>query len=90
MKPSHEELRQALAEAERLRALNEDRHSMAKTLLYQHERLRRLEDVQRHAERLVKFGLDEQEHALLITALEAARRAEEAACAASDSSLGLA
>lgn len=79
MKPTPEQLRMALAEAEHLREAGEDRCFLAKTVLYQHERLRHLEAVLAHAERLVKFGLDEHEHALLIKALDAAKRAEEAA-----------
>lgn len=79
MKPTPEELRQALAEAERLRDTGEDPQHLAKTLLYQHERLRHLEEVYLHAERLMQFGLDEREHALLVKALDAAKRAEQAA-----------
>lgn len=79
MKPTPAELHQALAEAERLRDTGQDAQHLAKTLLYQHERLRHLEEVHLHAVRLVKFGLDEHEHALLLKALDAAKRAEEAA-----------
>lgn len=79
MKPTPEELRMALAEAEHLREAGNDTCHLAKTVLYQHERLRHLESVLAHAERLVKFGLDEHEHALLLKALDAAERAEEAA-----------
>ena len=79
MKPTPEQLHMALAEAEHLREAGEDAHFLAKTLLYQHERLRHLEAVLAHAERLVKFGLDEHEHALLIKALDEAKRAEAAA-----------
>ena len=57
----------------------QDVQHLAKTLLYQHERLRHLEEVHLHAVRLVTFGLDEHEHALLLKALDAAKRAEEAA-----------
>ena len=79
MKPTPEELRMALAEAEHLREAGDDPCHLAKTVLYQHERLRHLETVLAHAERLIKFGLDEHEHALLVKALDAAKRAEEAA-----------
>lgn len=79
MKPTPEQLHMALAEAEHLREAGEDARFLAKTLLYQHERLRHLEAVLAHAERLVKFGLDEHEHALLIKALDEAKRAEAAA-----------
>ena len=89
MKPNAEQLRLALAEAERLRATGEDGQYLARTLLYQQERLRHLEDVRLRAERLVNFGLDEHEHALLIKALDAARRAEEEAAGEADESLGL-
>jgi hypothetical protein len=88
MKPTLEELHQALTEAQRLRAAGEDAHHLAKTVLYQQERLRHLEDVCLRAERLVKFGLDEHEHALLVKALDAARHAEEAASKSAET-LGL-
>ncbi len=89
MKPSPEELRQAVSEAERLRAAGEDTHALAKTVLYQQERLRHLEDICLRAERMVRFGMDEHEHALLVKALDAARRAEEAAVGEAET-LGLA
>ena len=89
MKPTLEEMHQALAEAERLRAAGEDTHHLAKTVLYQQERLRHLEDVCLRAERLVKFGLDEHEHALLVKALGAAHRFEEAASRGAGEVLGL-
>lgn len=79
MKPSADELKQALAEAERLRAINADQHHLAKAMLYQHERLQHLEEVRRLAERLMNFGQDEHDHALLVKALGAARHAEEQA-----------
>lgn len=79
MKPTPAELNQALAEAERLRDMGQDTQHLAKTLLYQHERLRHLEEIYVHAERLVKFGLDEHEHALLVKALDTAKKAEAAA-----------
>ncbi|MBI5039707.1 MAG: hypothetical protein HZB57_00375 [Gammaproteobacteria bacterium] len=88
MKPTLEELHQALTEAQRLRAAGEDTQHLAKTVLYQQERLRYLEDVYLRAERLVQFGLDEHEHALLVKALDAARRAEEAASKSAET-LGL-
>lgn len=88
MKPTLEELHEALTEAQRLRAAGEDTHHLAKVVLYQQERLRYLEDVCLRAERLVQFGLDEHEHALLVKALDAARRAEEAASKAGET-LGL-
>jgi hypothetical protein len=79
MKPTADELQQALAEAERLREADADVHHLAKTILYQHERLQHLEAVRRLAERLINFGQDEHEHALLVKALDAARHAEERA-----------
>ncbi|MBI5462603.1 MAG: hypothetical protein HY941_10510 [Gammaproteobacteria bacterium] len=88
MKPTLEELHQAMTEAERLRATGEDKHHLAKTLLYQQGRLNYLEDVCLRAERLVRFGLDEHEHALLVKALDAARLAEAAAGGTEDT-LGL-
>lgn len=84
MKPTVEEQRLAIEEAERLRAAGEDRHCLAKTLLYQHDRLQHLEEVRQLAERLVHFGQDEHEHARLLKALESARRAEERATGGGD------
>lgn len=88
MKPTPDELHIAMAEATRLRAANQDSLHLAKTILYQQLRLQHLEEVYLHADRLVRFGLDEHEHARLIKALDAARRAEEEAGGTHDT-LGL-
>lgn len=79
MKPNPDQLRMALGEAERLREEGTDAHCLAKTVLYQHARLQHLEEVRRLAERLMNFGQDEHDHALLVKALDAARHAEEKA-----------
>jgi len=89
MKPSDDQRAAAIAEAERLRAAGEDAHFLARTLLYQRDRLQHLEEVFRLTERLVRFGQDEHEHALLVKALEAARQAEAAAQGREAGELGL-
>lgn len=90
MKPTDNQRAEAIAEAERLRAAGEDTHFLAKTLLYQRHRLQHLEEVCRLAERLMNFGQDEHEHALLVKALNAARHAEAEARGGEDEKLGLA
>lgn len=90
MKPTDDQLAEAIAEAERLRAAGEDTHFLARIVLYQRSRLQHLEEVFRRAERLINFGQDEHEHALLVKALEAARHAEAEAQGREDENLGLA
>jgi hypothetical protein len=88
MKPTEEELAHALAEARRVVKAGEDRHELARSLLYVHQRVQTLTRVQQAAARYVRFGLPEKEHADLVLALEGARR-EEAPEADEEERLGL-
>lgn len=68
-KPTEEELKQALAEAARMREQGEDPHHVAKALLNLHFRFRFLEDVLVAAEHYLR-GQDVHEHARLVRAIE--------------------
>lgn len=61
MKPSREEFETALQAAERMRRQDLDPHHVAKVLRYLQARNESLEDLLVHADRLVRFGLAEQE-----------------------------
>ena len=73
MKPTEAELKTALSEAERLRVAGEDPHFLVKSLLYLHHRNEMLETVAEHAERFLRFGLPEDEHAQLRRLLDQLR-----------------
>ena len=75
MKPSEEDLTQALKAAEQLRE-HEDLQHLGHALLYLQRRNRLLEEVFEHAMLFVQFGLDEFEHKKLVKAIEAAREQE--------------
>lgn len=68
-KPTEEELKQALAEAARMREQGEDPHHVGKALLNLHYRLRYLEDVLVAAEHYLR-GQGEHDHARLVRAIE--------------------
>ncbi|HDP89350.1 MAG TPA: hypothetical protein ENN42_05260 [Thioalkalivibrio sp.] len=68
-KPTDVELKQALAEAARMREHGEDPHHVAKALLNLHYRFRYLEDVLVAAEHYLR-GQGEHEHARLVRAIE--------------------
>ena len=65
MKPTEAELKEALSEAEKLRITDDDPHHLSKCLLFLHYRIGMLEEVATHAERFLRFGLQEDEHAQL-------------------------
>ena len=72
MKPSDEELQEALAEVERMRvAGEEDPHHLVKCFLYLYRRDQVLEKVLEHAELYLRFGQPEDEHARLRKLLDA-------------------
>jgi hypothetical protein len=75
-KPTDEELKAALTEAARMREHGEDPHFMAKSLLNLHYRLGHLEHVLQAADRYLHSGLAEHNHAELVRAIEAYKRAE--------------
>ena len=68
-KPTVEELKQALAEAARMREQGEDPHHVAKALLNLNYRFRYLEDVLTAAEHYLR-GQGEHDHARLVRAIE--------------------
>ncbi|MCK4950198.1 MAG: hypothetical protein KAS48_00150 [Gammaproteobacteria bacterium] len=71
--PTDKELKEALDEAERLREQDDPGH-LARVLLYLHRRNGFLEKVFQAAERYMQFGQEEQEHAVLLLAIEDARK----------------
>ncbi|OOZ39836.1 hypothetical protein BOW53_09940 [Solemya pervernicosa gill symbiont] len=75
-KPSEEELKQALEEAIRMVEAREDPKFIAKALLNLNYRIGYLEKVKDAAERYVRFGLSEQEHSMLLKALDEFKHAE--------------
>ncbi|MFC1684636.1 hypothetical protein ACFL0R_04075 [Pseudomonadota bacterium] len=72
MRPSDEELKTALTEIERLRVEeDEDPHHIVSCFLYLYRRDEVLERVLEHAERYLRFGQSEDEHARLRKLLDA-------------------
>ncbi len=65
LKPSDAELKEALSEAEKSRLTGDDPYHLSKCLLFLHHRNGMLEEVVEHAERFLRFGLQEDEHAQL-------------------------
>ena len=88
LKPTDDELHAALAEAERMRDRDDDPHHLAQALHYLDHRSRYLEVVYKAAKKYIKFGQEEEEHAVLVKAIEAARR-EESRDREDDEILGL-
>jgi hypothetical protein len=76
VKPSDEELKAALEEAERIRESGEDPCFLAKSLQYLHQRNSDLEKIMAHAERYIQFGLPVEEHTQLKLLLEEAKTRE--------------
>ena len=72
MKPTEDEHQAALAAAETIREAGDPDH-LAKTLAYLQYRVEILENLAEHAKLYVQFGLDEQEHAHMIKAVERLR-----------------
>ena len=89
LKPTDHELQTALAEAERLRELDEDPRYLARSLQYLDHRVRLLEAVFDAAKNYLRFGQEEHEHAILANAIEAARQGELHDREADDVTLGL-
>lgn len=75
-KPTDEELRMALAEAERMREQDADPRHVARSLQYLARRVQLLETVFDAAKNYLHFGQEEREHAILDNAIEAVRRGE--------------
>lgn len=76
-KPAPDQYAAALRAADALYVQGHDPNSVAKTLLYLDERRAYLEKVLVLADRYLTAGQDEQNHALLLKAVLAAKRAEE-------------
>lgn len=89
MKPNEAELKQAVAESLRMRAVADDPHALAKTVLYLQRRIESLEKVCRTADLYLHFGMPEKEHAELVRALEEAKRIEAEQNRAEPENLGL-
>ncbi len=77
MKPNEDEFRIALDEAERIREAGTDSHSLAKCLLYLHQRNSDLEQVLEHLEKYLRFGLPVEEHSALVRLVEEMRERED-------------
>ena len=88
-KPSPEQLEQALQEAERIRESGDDPLYLARTLQYLYRRVNVLEKVFESANRYVRLGLDEHEHAELLKALESAKAQEAKERGEENKGLGL-
>ena len=70
MKPTDLELAAAIAEAESIRASEEEPSALAKSLLYLYRRNALLERLLEHVDRYLKFGMPDEEHARLLRLLE--------------------
>ena len=89
LKPDVDELHAALAEAERMRDRDDDPHHLAKALHYLDHRSRYLEKVFEAAKKYINFGQGEEEHAMLIKAIEVVRSEELQDRDEEDDTLGL-
>lgn len=76
-KPTAEEFATALSTALILHVEARDPRHLGKTMLYLEQRRGYLEKVFELADRFLRAGQDEQNHALLLKAIHAAKRAEE-------------
>ena len=76
-KPTAEEFATALSTALILHVEARDPRHLGKTMLYLQQRCDYLEKVLDLADRFLRAGQDEQNHALLLKAIHAAKRAEE-------------
>ncbi len=76
-KPPEAELRQALQEADRMRATSDDRHFVGRALLSHDYRLQKLENVLARAKHYLHSGLAPHEHSELIKAIEQAETASK-------------
>jgi len=75
-KATAEEIKQAIDFARKLREQGQDQHHLVKVLLDYHEQLHYLQPVVVATERYLHSGLSEQEHAMLLRAMEAMRQAQ--------------
>ena len=77
LKPSDEEFATALATAEAWHVEDRDPRHLARSLLYLAQRCTYLEKVRSLADRFLRTGQDEHNHALLLKAILAAKNAED-------------
>jgi hypothetical protein len=89
MKPTDNELETAIVAAEEMRASGADEHHVAKTLLYQYQRLQDLEKIRAAVENYLRFGQEEPQHAELVLAIESARKNEQRITGVEGEDLGL-
>lgn len=89
MKPTSDEMHQAMAMAQSMRETDADAHYLAKSLIYLNHRTELLEKVMAAANQYIRFGQGEHEHAQLLQALEAARLSEDHENQSEDHKLGL-
>jgi hypothetical protein len=89
MKPTDNEVETAIVAAEAMRESGADEHHVAKTLLYQYQRLQDLEKIREAAENYLHFGQEEPQHAQLVLVIEAARKTERQVTRAEEEDLGL-
>ncbi len=87
--PSEAEMKEALAEAARMRESGDDPHHLAKALLNLNYRLKSLEHVKEAAELFLRSGMAVAEHQRLRKALEEARSAAERSAAVERERFGL-
>lgn len=87
--PSDDEMKEALAEAGRMRESGDDPHFVAKALLNLNYRVKGLERVMEAAELFLRSGMAVAEHQRLRKALEEARNAAERSAAVERGRFGL-
>ena len=87
--PTDKEMQEALDEAERMRGQNDDPNHLARAFLYLNRRNDFLEKVYSAADRYIRFGQEEREHAELLLAIEKARSQKEHDSGIEDEKTGL-
>ncbi|MCK5639195.1 MAG: hypothetical protein KAJ19_00300 [Gammaproteobacteria bacterium] len=87
--PTEEELKQALAEAARMRVQDDDPQHVAKTLLNMNYRLHQLEKVAHAAELYFRSGMAVQEQQKLKVAMDKARSEIDRTAGIEEDELGL-
>lgn len=88
-KPTKQELEHAIAVAIKMRETGHDHHFLAKAFLNCHYQYTYLEEVLHAAERFLHSGMAEREHAVLLKAIEKARRVDERSAKQEHRDLGL-
>ena len=89
LKLTDDEMKTALAEADRMRDKDDDPHHLARAVHYLEHRARYLETVYKAAKNYIHFGQEEEEHSRLLKAIEAARSEELKDREQEDETLGL-